>query len=148
MQKIIAVTGGSLLAHFVLDIVPHGFIATPSTLFKKVVPTIAELTPGPIILIAAIGLFDNTFLFLIASFFGILPDMVTILFYKRRELISGIPFLLSIHKIHRKVHWFESENTDGTVSLPFPNTLLLTFEVFFIFFIVTVLFKQNITYCF
>lgn len=146
-QKAVFVTAGSLLAHLILDIVPHGFIATPSSIFKKVVPTITELLPGPLILIAAIGFFDNAFLFLIASFFGILPDIISTLFYKRRKLVSNIPSILAIHKIHRKVHWFETEHPDGTVSYLFPNTPLLTFEAFFTVFILIILFKQNTT-CF
>jgi len=141
VQKLIAVTAGSLCAHLILDIAPHGFIATPSTIFKKVLPTITELLPGLLILSTAIGLFDNAFLFLVASFFGILPDMITMMFYKRRELILRIPLMLFIHKIHRKVHWFETEHEDGTVSYIFPNRPLLAFEAIFMVFIVVILFK-------
>ncbi|KPJ56245.1 MAG: hypothetical protein AMJ42_05560 [Deltaproteobacteria bacterium DG_8] len=142
VQKAVIVAAGSLLAHLILDIVPHGFIATPFTIFKKVVPTITELLPGLLILTAAIGLFGNALLFLIASFFGILPDMASVMFYKRRGLISRIPSILLIHKIHRKVHWFETEHEDGTVSYIFPNTPLLVLEAIFTVFVVVMLVRS------
>ncbi len=145
VQKIVTVAGSSLLLHLILDILPHGYIATPATIFKKVVPTIVEMLPPPLILIAAIWLFDNAFLFLTASFFGILPDIISTLFYKRREMIVRIPYIVFIHKIHRKVHWFETEHADGTVSFLFPNVFLLVCEAFFIVIIVTALFRQTIT---
>jgi hypothetical protein len=139
-QKIVTVAGTSFLLHLILDIFPHGYIATPSTIFKKVVPTIVEMLPPPFILITAICLFDNAFLFLTASFFGILPDIISTLFYKKREVIARIPYFVFIHKIHRKVHWFETEHSDGTVSFLFPNVFLLVCEAFFIIIIVTILF--------
>ena len=140
VQKVVTVAGSSFLLHLILDIFPHGYIATPATIFKKVVPTIVEMLPPPFILITAICLFDNTFLFLTASFFGIFPDIITMLFYKRREMIARIPYFMFIHKIHRKVHWFETEHSDGTVSFLFPNVFLLVCEAFFIIIIVTILF--------
>ena len=143
VQKAAVVTTGSLLAHLILDIVPHGFIATPSTIFKKVLPTITELLPGPLIMIIAIWFFDNAFLFLIASFSGILPDIITTLFYKNKKLLLNIPPILAIHKIHRKVHWFETEHADGTVSYRFPNTPILVFEALFTVFILIILFTQT-----
>lgn len=148
VQKVAVVTVGSLLAHLLLDIVPHGFIATPATIFKKVVPTIIDLIPSLLILVAAIGFFNNAFLFLIASFFGLLPDIITTLFYKKSKLLLHIPSILAIHKIHRKVHWFETEHTDGTFSYLFPNPPLLVFEAFFTVFISIILFKQTTTDCF
>jgi hypothetical protein len=66
------------------------------------------------------------------------------LFYKRRELISRIPPILVIHKIHRRVHWFETEHEDGTVSYLFPNIPFLALETIFIVFTLILLFKQNI----
>ena len=140
VQKIVTVAGSSLLLHLILDILPHGYIVTPATIFKKIVPTIVETLPPPVILITAICLFDNAFLFLTASFFGILPDIITTLFYKRREMMLRVPYILFIHKIHRKVHWFETEHADGTVSFLFPNVFLLVCEAFFIIIIITVLF--------
>jgi len=144
VQKAAVVTAGSLLAHLILDILPHGFIATPSTIFKKVIPTITELVPGPLIMIIAIWFFNNAFFFLIASFFGILPDIITTLFYKNKKLLLNISPILAIHKIHRKVHWFETEHADGTVSYLFPNTPILALEAFFTVFILIILFTQNI----
>ena len=141
VQTILVVTGGSLLAHLILDVFPHGYIATPSTLFKKIVPTVLELVPGPIILIVSIWLFEHAFLFLIAALFGILPDIITVLFYKRKERISRIPPILFIHNIHRNVHWFETENADGTVSFPLPNAILLSFEAILITSILILLFR-------
>jgi hypothetical protein len=79
---------------------------------------------------------------LIATLFGILPDIITVLFYKRTERISRIPFMLSIHNIHRNVHWFETENADGTVTFPLPNAILLSFEAILITSILILLFKQ------
>jgi hypothetical protein len=145
VQKIVTVAGSSLLLHLILDILPHGYISTPATIFKKVVPTIVEMLPPPLILIVAIWFFDSAFLFLTASFFGILPDIITMLFYKRREMIVRIPYIVFIHKIHRKVHWFETEHSDGTVSFLFPNVFLLVCEAFFIVIIVAVLFRQTST---
>jgi len=142
VQTVVTVAGSSLLLHFILDIFPHGYIATPTTIFKKVVPTIVEMIPPPLILFAVIWLFDNTFLFLTASFFGILPDGITMVFYKRRKMIERIPYIVCIHTLHRKVHWFETEHSDGTVSFLFPNVFLLVCEGFFIISIVTVLFCQ------
>jgi hypothetical protein len=140
VQKVVTVAGSSFILHLILDILPHGYIATPATIFKKIVPTIVEMLPPPLILITAIWLFDNAFLFLTASFFGILPDIISTLFYKRREMIARIPYFMFIHKIHRKVHWFETEHADGTVSFLFPNVFLLVCEAFFIIIIITVLF--------
>ena len=144
VQKVVAVTAGSLLAHLILDIVPHGFIATPSTIFKKVIPTLTELIPGPFILISAIWYFDNALLFLVASFFGILPDILTTLFYKNKKLLLNISLFLVIHKVHRKIHWFETEHADGTVSFPMPNIFLLAFEALLTIFVLTLLFAQTI----
>ena len=144
VQKAVVVTAGSLLAHLILDIVPHGFIATPSTIFKKVLPTITELLPGPLIMIIAIWFFNNAFLFLIASFSGILPDIITTLFYKNKKLLLNISPILAIHKIHRKVHWFEIEHADGTVSYRFPNTPILALEALFTVFLLILLFTQTI----
>ena len=144
VQKAAVVTAGSLLAHLILDILPHGFIATPSTIFKKVIPTITELLPGLLIMIIAIWFFNNAFFFLIASFSGILPDIITTLFYKNKKLLLNISPILAIHKIHRKVHWFETEHADGTVSYLFPNTPILALEALFTVFILIILFTQNI----
>lgn len=143
VEKLFAASLGSLVAHFILDVFPHGYIATPSTIFKKTVPTILEFVPSPIILITSIWSFDHAFLFLIATFFGILPDMVTVLFYKKREWISRIPPLLFIHTIHRNVHWFEKEHADGTVLTPLPNGILLFFEAILISSILIALLKHS-----
>ena len=145
VPKLLAVTGGSLVLHLILDIVPHGFIATPDTIFRKIAPTVIELIPGPLILIASIVFFGNPILFLTASFFGLIPDLCTVLFCWSRESAVKLPFVLLIHRLHRKVHWFETEHPDGSVSTFFPNNMLLALEAVFIICILTVLFKQNIT---
>ena len=137
------VTGVSLLSHFVLDLLPHGFIAKPTTLFKKLWPTLLELLPGPLILLAAIFLFGNGILFLSAAFFSILPDLVTTLYYTRKHLVSSSPPLLYLHILHRKVHWFETEHPDGSVSYRYPNLPLLAVEGLFTCCAVFALLKQG-----
>jgi len=145
VQKFVTVAGSSLLLHLILDIIPHGYIVTPATIFKKAVPTIVEMLPPPLILITAICLFDNAFLLLTASFFGIFPDIISTLFYKRRDIMVRIPYSVFIHKIHRKVHWFETEHSDGTISFLFSNGFLLVCEAFLVIIIVIALFRQTIT---
>jgi hypothetical protein len=145
LQKLLVVTGGSLFAHLIFDIVPHGLITTPNTIFKKIIPTVVELFPGPLILIVTIWLFGNPFLFLVASFFGLIPDLSTVLYCRKKEVALKIPFVSFIHQIHRKIHWFETEHSDGTVSYLFPKNPLLTLEAFLTVFILMVLFRQNIS---
>ena len=142
-QRFVIVAGASLLSHFLLDLIPHGFIAKPTTLFKKLWPTVIELLPGPVILITAILLYDNMLLFLCASFFGVLPDLITTVFYKRRQLIASAPPLLYLHFLHRKVHWFEIEHPDGSCSYRFATLPLLAGEGIFMCGIVFALFKGS-----
>ena len=129
--KAVIVSAGALFAHFLLDAVPHGFIAKPATLFKEIIPTLAELVPGPLVLITAIWLFGNPLLFLLAASFGILPDVISTLYYKKKNSILSIPLLPYIHALHRRVHWFETEHPDGSCSCRFPTTLLLAGEALF-----------------
>ena len=129
-HKAVIVSAGALFAHFLLDAFPHGFIAKPTTLFKETLPTLAELVPGPLILIAAVWLFDNALLFIAASSFGILPDVITTVYYKKKRMVS-IPLLPYIHTLHRRVHWFETEHSDGTCSCRIPTILLLAGEALF-----------------
>ena len=137
------VAGLSLVSHFILDLLPHGFIAKPETLFKKLWPTLLELLPGPLILFAAISLFGNGPLFIIAVFFSVLPDIITTLYYTRKHLVSWFPPLLYLHSLHRKVHWFETEHPDGTCSYRYPNLPLLAGEALFAFCVAIFLFKQH-----
>ncbi len=130
LEKLLIAAGVSFISHLILDCIPHGFIADPKTIFKKAMPTLLELAPGPIILISAIWVFGNPLLFLTAACFSILPDVATTLLYKKRNLMAQIPGILFIHRIHRKVHWFETDNPDGTVSYLFPNQPLLVVEAF------------------
>jgi hypothetical protein len=65
IHKAVIVSAGALFAHLLLDALPHGFIANPTTIFKETIPTLAELVPGPLILIAAVCFFDNALLFLL-----------------------------------------------------------------------------------
>jgi len=128
LAQAMAASAAALLAHLVLDMVPHGFVATPTTMFKKAGPTLAELLPAMIILGTALVLFGRAPLFLAASFFGIVPDMVSVVFYKRSDLIAGSSLLLTIHRLHRKAHWFEDEQADGTVINRFHAAPLLSIE--------------------
>jgi len=123
-----AASAAALLAHLVLDMIPHGFVATPKTMFKKMMPTLAELLPAAIIVGTALAFSCQRLLFLAASFFGILPDIVSVLFYKRSGLISGSSPLLAIHRLHRTAHWFEDEQADGTVINRFHAAPLLSIE--------------------
>jgi hypothetical protein len=127
-HKAVIVSAGALFAHFVLDALPHGFIAKPSTLFKETLPTLAELVPGPLLLIAAVWLFDNGLLFFLASSFGILPDVITTVYYKKKKSTVSIPLLSCIHTLHRRVHWFETQHPDGSSSSRFSNKVLLAGE--------------------
>jgi hypothetical protein len=140
LHKAVIVSAGALFAHFVLDALPHGFIAKPSTLFKETLPTLAELVPGPLLLIAAVWLFDNGLLFVLASSFGILPDVITTVYYKKKRMVS-IPLLPYIHTLHRRVHWFETQHPDGSFSCRFPNKVLLAGEALFTCCILFALFR-------
>ena len=130
-HKAVIVSAGALFAHFLLDAFPHGFIAKPTTIFKETLPTLAELVPGPLILIMVIWLFDNALLFILAASFGILPDVISTMYYKNKKRLLSIPLVPYIHTIHRRVHWFETEYPDGSCSSRFPNTVLLVGEALF-----------------
>ena len=125
------VAAGALCSHFVLDALPHGFIAKPTTIFKEAMPTVAELLPGPLLLITVIWLFDNAPLFLLAASCGILPDVISTLYYKKKKIISYLPLFPYIHALHRKVHWFETDYPDGSSASRFPNKVLLAWEALF-----------------
>ena len=122
---------GALCSHFLLDALPHGFIAKPASIFKEAMPTVAELVPGPLLLITVIWFFDTALLFLLATACGILPDAISTLYYKKKKTISSIPLLPYIHALHRKVHWFETDHPDGSSSSRFPNKMLLGWEALF-----------------
>ena len=126
--KAVLVSAGALCAHFILDALPHGFIAKPTTIFKEALPTLAELVPGPLILITAVWLFYHTVLFLLAASFGILPDVITTVYYKKKKSTVSIPLLSCIHTLHRRVHWFETQHPDGSSSSRFSNKVLLAGE--------------------
>lgn len=141
VQKAAFASAGAFSAHLLLDTIPHGFIARPATLFKETLPTLAELLPGLLILIFSVWLFDNALLFCIASSCGILPDVITTLYYKKKKIIVAIPLLPFIHTLHRRVHWFESEPPEGSFASRFPNGLLLVCEALFTSFILFALFN-------
>jgi hypothetical protein len=103
-------------------------------------PTLAEEVPGPLLLIAAVWLFDNGLLFVLASSFGILPDVITTVYYKKKRMVS-IPLLPYIHTLHRRVHWFETQHPDGSFSCRFPNKVLLAGEALFTCCILFALFR-------
>ena len=118
---------GSLALHFLLDCIPHGFIATPWTIFKKFTPTVIELVPGPLILAAAILVFGHPLFFLLATAFSLFPDICTTLVWKYKRLADMYP-LSVLHRLHRWVHWFEKDNPDGSVTFLFRNQPLLVME--------------------
>ena len=120
-------TIGSLALHFLLDLVPHGFITTPWTIFKKCVPTAVELIPGPLILSGAILAFGHPAFFLVASAFSLLPDLCSTLVWKH-GIGSRLYPVRVLHRLHRKVHWFETDHPDGSVTHMFPNRPLLVAE--------------------
>jgi len=141
-EKILILTAGSFLLHLTLDLFPHGFIATPVTIFKKTIPTILELVPGPTILIVAIAIFGHPLWFLVATGFGLLPDLLTTFLLRFEKPAAKVPFVAWIHLLHRKAHWFEEDKPDGTIVLHFPNYPLLAVEGVFMAGIVVVLFTQ------
>jgi hypothetical protein len=128
IEKLLVVAATAFAAHFILDLIPHSFIAAPHTIFKKVLPTIFELAPGPVILLLAIGVYGNPFLFCWSAAFGILPDIATTLLWKNIGPVSRLPGFSTIHRLHRAVHWFEKDNPDGTVSFKFSGRLLIALE--------------------
>jgi hypothetical protein len=145
LKRFAIVTGLSLLSHFILDLLPHGFIAKPTTLFRKLWPTLLELLPGPVILLTAISLFGNGLLYLSAALFSVLPDIITTLYFTRKHLVSPVAPLLYLHILHRKVHWFETEHPDGSFSYRYPNLPLLAGEALFTCCVVFALLKQSPT---
>ena len=48
--------------------------------------------------------------------------------WKGNHQIVKVPGLSLIHRLHRKVHWFETDHPDGTVSYLFPNRPMLVLE--------------------
>ena len=141
-EKFLIVACATFAAHLILDIIPHGFIATPHTIFKKTVPTLLELGPGSVILILAIYVFGNPVLFLWAAGFSILPDIASTLIWKNPERFCTIPGFALIHRIHRTVQWFETANPDGTISYLFPGRPLLAVEAALIISFLFLLFKS------
>jgi hypothetical protein len=128
VEKLLVVAAASLVSHFIIDLIPHGFIAVPNTIFKKFIPTIFELAPGPVILLLAMAVFGSPFLFPWAAGFSIIPDVVTTLTWKGYDQVVKVPGLALINALHRKVHWFETDHPDGTVSYLFPNRPMLVLE--------------------
>jgi hypothetical protein len=122
-----AVSIGSLALHFALDCIPHGFITTPWTIFKKFGPTAVELVPGPLILAGSILAFGHPFLFLTAAAFSLLPDLCSTLVWKHAMGSALLP-VRALHRLHRSVHWFETDHPDGSVTHMFANTPLLAAE--------------------
>ena len=141
IHKAVIASAGALCAHLLLDALPHGFIAQPTTLFKEALPTLAELLPGPLILIAAVWRFDNALLFSLAACFGILPDVISTMYYKKKEIMESISLVLYMHTLHRWVHWFETEYPDESCSCRFPNNVTLACEALFTCCILFALFR-------
>jgi len=139
LEKFLIAAGASFAAHFLLDTIPHGFIAEPHTIFKKIIPTLLEFCPALLILGFAIYVFGNPVLFLCAAGFSILPDIVSTLIWKNQKRFSSLPGFLLIHRMHRTVHWFGVDNPDGSVSYRFPVQPFLAVEavliVSFLFFL-------------
>jgi hypothetical protein len=141
-EKLLIVACASFVAHLMLDIIPHGFIAEPHTIFKKIIPTLLELGPGLMIVFFAIYVFGNPVLFLWAAGFGILPDIASILIWLNQKRFSSVPGFPLIHRIHRTVHWFQTDNPDGSVSYLFPVRPLLAVEAVLILSFLFLLFKS------
>jgi len=141
-EKFLIVACASFVAHLIFDIIPHGFIATPDTIFKKLTPTLLELGPGAVILIFAISVFGNPVLFLWAAGFGILPDIASTLIWLNQKRFTSVPGFPLIHQLHRTVHWFAIDNPDGSVSYLFPSRPLLALETVLILSFLFLLFKS------
>ena len=139
-EKLLAVAAASLASHFIIDLIPHGFIAHPDTIFKKFIPTFFELAPALVIMLFTMAVFGSPLLFLWAVGFSIIPDVVTILIWKGNDQVTKVPGLSLIHSLHREVHWFETENPDGTVTYLFPNRPMLALEALLILCLLLVLF--------
>jgi len=114
----------------------------PIRFLKKLTPTLLELGPGAVILIFAISVFGNPVLFLWAAGFSILPDIASTLLWQNQERFCTIPGFALIHRIHRTVHWFETDNPDGSVSYLFPSRPLLALEAVLILSFLFLLFKS------
>lgn len=140
IPSLAVLTGGSLLLHYGLDTIPHGYVATPQTLFKKAVPTIIEMVPGPLIFIASVMLFGHPFLFALAAFFGLLPDMIIMLYHSKPGLADKIPLAVFLHRLHRRVHWFEIDHDDGSCTFLFPKNPMLVCEGILLTAIISALF--------
>jgi hypothetical protein len=68
-------------------------------------------------------------LFILAAFWGIVPDMCTTLAWNTRNRKKfGMYPVLQLHRLHRKIHWFENDNPDGSVTFRFSNAPLLAVE--------------------
>jgi hypothetical protein len=126
-EAIAVLSIGSLALHLALDCIPHGFITTPWTIFKKIGPTAAELIPGPLILAGSVLAFGHASYFLLAAAFGLLPDLCSTLVWKQSRAAALRP-VRALHRLHRKVHWFETDHPDGSVTRMFPNRPLLAAE--------------------
>ena len=142
VEKFLIVACASFVAHLILDLIPHGFIAEPETIFKKTIPTLLELGPGPVILIFAISVFGNPVLFLWATGFSILPDIASTLIWLNQKRFFSVPGFPLIHCMHRTVHWFAIDNPDGSVSYLFPSRPLLALEAVLILSFLFLLFKS------
>jgi|GEM_PF-670203 len=140
VEKLLVVAAAALASHFIIDLIPHGFIAHPKTIFKKFIPTFFELAPGPVIMLCAMTVFGSPLLFLWAAGFSIIPDVVTTLAWMGNNRIIKIPGLSLIHWLHRKVHWFETDHPDGTVTYLFPNRPMLALEALLVTSLLLVLF--------
>ena len=116
---------GSLALHFLLDCIPHGFITTPWTIFKKIYSDGSlNWLPGPLILAASILVFGHPILFVLAAAFSLMPDICSTLVWRHNRFAGMLP-LRVLHRLHRLVHWFETDHPDGSVTHLFPNRPLL-----------------------
>lgn len=131
---------GSLALHFLLDCIPHGFITTPWTIFKKFLPTALELFPGPLILAASILIFGHPLLFAFAAAFSLVPDICSTLVWNRKRG-SALPAVRALHRLHRLVHWFETDHPDGSVTHMFANRPLLAVEACLLALIISALYQ-------
>lgn len=140
LPQVLTLTGGALLLHFALDLVPHGYVATARTIFREALPTIVDTVPTLLVLIASIVTFGNPLLFLTASFFGLLPDVFSTLHVANRRLARRIPTVSFVHAVHGKIHWLPNDDPANTLPAMLQRGPLLACEGVFMLGILAVLF--------
>ena len=115
-------------------------VATPRTIFRETLPTIAEIVPALLMLAASIMMFGNPLLFLVAASFGLFPDVCSTLYVADRRLAKKIPTVQFVHALHRTVHWLPNDDPDNTLPFMLQRGPLLACEGLFTLGVIAVLF--------